>query len=177
MPDQINPSHYTDPITYAGEIERMHPEAYRRILPYIEDTVAGIRDAGALTEDDINEMAYRAVRNSGIAASPPRGYSESALADIARVLIVAGLYRQLWGTPPFFPGLPFPNCPNPWQPCWPYTFFPVFPWFPSAPVRPPIRPGRPPFNPGRPSGGRPPGRPPFRQGRPGGGRQGGRRRR
>ena len=157
-----------DPMEYTRQIQTMHPEAYRWMMPYIEHTVTGLQDVHDLTDAQITSMARQAVRNSGIMSRPPHGHNENLLTDIARALIIAGIYSRFWNTPVFCPNCPFPNCPNPWQPCWPYQTFPVFPIFPVFPFRPGFRPGRP----VRPGGGRPGGSRPG-GGRPGGGRPGG----
>ena len=146
------------PDAFAERLERMHPEIFRQLMPYISDMAEQIEQPEDLTEEELNALAYQAALDSGFLAQMPGNHNESTVLDIAKVLLLMAIYDRLDDDQPDPAVFPYW-----WSPYWYPGFFPWFaPWF-----GPGFRRRRPGGFRGRPGGGRPGG------GRPGGGRPGG----
>ena len=88
MPD---PMHTND--NYEDKIEEMYPEVYRKMMPHVDEVISSANTYD-LTEDDLNRMTYQVIMNSNMSADPPRGHNENTVGDVARALILTGLFNQ-----------------------------------------------------------------------------------
>lgn len=147
-------------------LQRFYPELYFRLMPFASVIVSRFGGQRTLTERDVNRMVQELLIVSSVLRNPPRGFSNSSIIDLARILILINLHNQGYTINPFW-ALYFGNSSR----------FLLQPFFP--PARPPIRP-IPPFPPVRPTppihpvppiGQLPPPRPPVMPpNRPGAGR-------
>ena len=109
---------------YRDRIEKMHPDIYHQLMPYIEDVLENLGDEriANLTEEDINHLVAKIEERSLGAVNPMGGHGPSAMNDIARILLLGAIASRCSRRPVYYPlyyGYPF------------FHPFPVMPFFPG----------------------------------------------
>ena len=110
---------------YRDRIERMYPDIYHQIMPYIDDVLDNLGDERVenLTEEDINHLVAKIEeRFRGGGVNPMGGHGPSAMNDIARILLLGAIANRYSRGSMFYP--PFYGYPF-------FSPFPVMPFFPG----------------------------------------------
>lgn len=94
---------------YLDTVQRMYPDAYRRMMPYVDRISYEIDDPTALTESDMTRITHDIVHRSNILSDPPAGHNETTLMDLAGVMLLARLFNgEMPYTTPFTMPLALP---------------------------------------------------------------------
>ena len=105
------------------KIERMYPDIYHQIIPYIDDILEtlGEEEIENLTEEEIADLVTQIEERFAGAVNPMGGHGPSAMNDIARILLLGAIANRYQRRPMFYPpyGYPF------------FYPFPVMPFFPG----------------------------------------------
>lgn len=111
-----------NPMEYADRVSHMFPDIYKRLMPYIEDTVDALGENHNLTEEQLNQLTYQVMNNSNIMSQLPYGHNQTTIADIVKVLLLTEIFNVYHDDPPFFPFVPFVYPFAPFVPISPFFF-------------------------------------------------------
>ena len=118
---------------FAMEIDRRYPELYHRVMPHIERIHMAHRDIGRMTDEQLHVLADRAMHDSGVLRHMPHGYTEDAVRDMVKILLLT-MDDSMAAMETFRPIAPLALGlglgPWGWGWGWPYGF--VGPWFPRG---------------------------------------------
>lgn len=79
-------------MNHLDSMHRVYPDAYKRMMPYVDRALDEIDDPSALTEADMSRITRDIVHKSNILSDPPVGHNETTLKDLAGVMILASLF-------------------------------------------------------------------------------------